>query len=133
VNRSGLTLGALGGPHTFNGHAAEAMATRYPEFTKIVYYPTSEEAIAAAVHGDVDATCAPEQTSVTGFHTGMLARMATPGSRLYIIAEIARVYHCSLLGKPGADLAQVKHVLGHDGSIAHSRIWPEAHLPNAEI
>jgi prephenate dehydratase len=133
VNRSGLTLGALGGPHTFNGQAAEAMAKRYPEFTKIVHYPTSEEAIAAALRGDVDATCAPEQTSVTGFHAGMLARMATPGSRLYIIAETACVYHCSLLGKPGADLAQVQHVLGHDGSIAHSRVWLEAYLPNAEI
>jgi prephenate dehydratase len=133
VSGNGLTLGALGGPHTFNGQAAEAMVERYPEFTKIVHYSTSQETIAAALRGDVDAACAPEQSSVTGFHPGMLARMVIPSSRLYVIAETARVYHCSLLGKPGAALAQVKHVLGHDGSITHSRGWLEAHLPDAEV
>jgi prephenate dehydratase len=133
VGGSGLTLGALGGPHTFNGQAAEAMVERYQEFTKVVHYPTSQETIAAALRGDVDAACAPEQSSVTGFHPGMLARMVIPSSRLYVIAETERVYHCSLLGKPGAELAQVKHVVGHDGSIAHSRVWLEAHLPSTEI
>jgi prephenate dehydratase len=133
VIRTGLKLGALGGPHTFNGQAAEAMVERYPEFAMIVHYPTSDEAVAAALRGEVDATCAPEQTSISGFHAGMLARIATPGSPLHVVAEITRMYHCSLLGKPGAGLAQVRHVLGHSGSIAHSRTWLEANLPTARI
>jgi prephenate dehydratase len=131
--RGRLNLGALGGPYTFNGQAAEAMLARYPQFGEIVHYPTSEEAIAAALRGEVDATCAPEQTSMSGAHAGMLARMTAPGSKLHVIAEIARAYHCSLLGKPGAALAQVKLVLGHNGSIAHSRTWLESNLPGATI
>jgi prephenate dehydratase len=130
---SKLTLGALGGPHTFNGQAAAAMAARYPMFDRILYFPTSEETVAAALRSEVDAACAPEQTSLTGFHPGMLARMTAPGSRLCAIAEIARAYHCSLLAKPGARLGQVRHVLGHDGSIAHSRAWLDANLPGARI
>jgi prephenate dehydratase len=63
----------------------------------------------------------------------MLSRMATPGSRLHVIAEVARIYHCSLLGKPGAKLAHARHVLGHNGSIVHSRAWLDANLPNAKI
>jgi Prephenate dehydratase len=133
VIRTGLKLGALGGPHTFNGRAAEAMVARYPEFGQIVHFPTSDEAVAAALREEVDATCAPEQTSMTGFHAGMLARIATPGSTLHVIAEVARTYHCALLGKPGAELRQVRHVLGHNGSIAHSRAWLEVHLPAAKI
>jgi prephenate dehydratase len=133
VSQTGLKLGALGGPHTFNGQAAEAMVACYPEFAAIIHYPTSDEAMAAALRGEVDATCAPEQTSLTGFHPGTLGRMVTRGSCLYVVAEVARSYHCSLLGKPGATLAQIHHVLGHSGSIAHSRAWIEAHLPNARI
>src|SRR6201999_2241805 len=42
-------------------------------------------------------------------------------------------YHCSLLGKPGARQDQVRRVLGHTGSIAHSRPWLERNLPGATI
>jgi prephenate dehydratase len=123
----------LGGPQTFNARAANAMCARYPQFAEIVYWPTSDEVVQAALRGEVDAACAPEQTSKTGFHAGMLARMAAPDSKLYVIAEIARLYNCSLLGKPGATLAQVARVVGHDGSIAHSRPWLERNLPRAAI
>ena len=129
----GLTLGALGGPHTFNARAAKAMCERYPQFAEIVYLPTSEEVVLAALRGEVDAACAPEQTSKTGFHAGMLARMAGPESKLYVIAETARRYGCSLLGKPGASLARLRRVFGHDGSIAHSRAWLERNVAGAEI
>ena len=128
-----LTLGALGGPHTFNGQAAQAMLRRYPQFTEIRYFPTSNEVIQAAMCGGVDAACAPEQTSKNGFHPAMAARMTAPDSRLHVIAEMARRYDCSLLGKPGSDLGQVRRVLGHNGSIAHSRSWLEQNLPRAEI
>lgn len=130
---AGLKLGALGGRYTFNARAAKEMLRRYPEFDEIVYFPTSDAAIDAALRGDVDATCAPEQTSRTGFHPGMLSRMTTPGSNLYVVGEAARRYGCSLIGKPGSSLARVQHVYGHDGSITHSRSWLESNLPGAKI
>src|SRR5262245_55044647 len=105
-SRHGLTLAALGGPHTFNAQAAKAMRERYPQFGEIVYRPTSDAVVQAALDGTVDAACAPEQMSKTGFHAGMLARMTAPDSRLYVIAETVRRYGCSLLGKPGATIPQ---------------------------
>src|SRR5262245_29523672 len=104
----GLKLAALGGPHTFNAQAAKAMRERYPQFDDLVYYPTSDAVVEAALRGEVDAACAPEQMSKTGFHAGTLARMVAPDSRLYVIAEVARRYGCSLLGKPGASLVQLR-------------------------
>jgi prephenate dehydratase len=133
VKQEALKLGALGGPTTFNARAAKQMVARYPQFGAIVYLPTSEEVVQAALRGEVDAACAPEQTSAGGFHAGMLARMVAPESPLYVIAETARRYDCSLLGKPGARLAGIRRVLGHDGSMAHCRAWLEKSLPQAEI
>jgi prephenate dehydratase len=127
-------LGALGGPHTFGAQAARLMLGCYPEFDKeLAYYPTSDEALEALLRGEVTAFCAPEQMSNTGFHAGMQARMMAPGSPLHVLAEITHAYHCSLLGKPGADTARVRRVLGHTGSVTQSRPWLEANLPHAEI
>jgi hypothetical protein len=133
MGKSGLTLGALGGPHTFNAQAATRLVRHYPQFGEIVYFPTSEAVMQAALDGRVTAACSQEQTSKDGFHAGMQARIATPGSRLCVLAEIAQAYHCSLLGKPGARSELVRRILGHTGSVAHSRVWLERNLPEAAI
>jgi prephenate dehydratase len=128
-----LSLGALGGPDTFNGMGALQMQARYPIFAEIRYFPTSDAVVEAALSGAVDAGCAPEQMSRTGFHDGMLARMTEPGAKLHVIAETARRYGCALLVKPGTTPAQIRLVTGHNGSITHSRPWLEKHLPQAQI
>jgi prephenate dehydratase len=133
MTKTQLTLGALGGPQTFNGQAAELLRQRYPMFSKVVYFPTSEATMEAAMRGDVDASCAQEQTSKGGFHPLMQARISQPGSEFYVIAETAQYYRCSLLGKPGADISDIQRVLGHTGSIAHSRQWLETNLTQAKI
>lgn len=133
MQKSGLTLGALGGPYTFNAQAAKRLVQHYPQFGEIIYFPTSEAVMQAVLSGEVSAACGQEQTSKDGFHSGMQARIAAPGSRLYTIAEVAQGYHCSLLGKPGARLEQVRSILGHSGSVAHSRAWLERNLPGAAI
>jgi len=133
MSKKGWKLGALGGAQTFGAQAAKRMLEKHPEFTEIVYYPTTNETLAAALRGEVSALCGPEQMMNTGFHAGMQARVAAPGSRLHVIAETTHAYHCSLLGKPGAGMAQVRRVLGHTGSVTQSRPWLEANLPDAEI
>jgi prephenate dehydratase len=133
MKTTGLSLGALGGPHTFNGKAATSLCEAYPLFGEIHYFPTSDDVLDAALRGKADAACAPEQMSLNGFHSGMLAKMVAPDSKLNIIAEVSRFYDCSLLAKPGADLRQLRMVFGHNGSIAHSRAWLESTLPWAKI
>jgi len=121
--RSGLTLAALGGHHTFNGQAAALLLRHYPEFARIAYFPTSDAVVEAALRGEVSAACGQEQTSKEGFHRGTQMRISVPGSRLHVIAEVSQRYQCSLLCKPGVRLDQVRRVLGHTGSIASSRPW----------
>jgi prephenate dehydratase len=133
MTRTGLKLGSLGGPQTFGAQASKAMMQRFPEFAEIVYYPTADAAREAVVRGEVDALCAPEQMVNTGFHPGIQSWVAVPDSPLHIAAESTHVYHCTLLGKPGATLADVRKVIGHTGSVTQSRSWLEANLPNAEI
>jgi hypothetical protein len=128
-----LTLGALGGPRTFNGQAAALLTRHYPEFASVAYFPTSDAVVEAALRREVTAACGQEQTSKDGFHRGMQARISAPGSGLHVIAEVAQAYQCSLLGKPGAKFEQVRHVLGHTGSITSSRKWLEQNLPAAVI
>ncbi len=130
--RTNMKLAALGGPNTFGGDAAQRFLALYPEFSEVVYFRTSEEGFDFAANG-MDAMCAPQQMSKTGFHPGVQARVARPDSKLYVLAEVTHAYHCSLLGRRGSRLDRIKRVLGHTGSVTQSRAWLAQHLPQAEI
>ncbi|MFI5269834.1 MAG: hypothetical protein ACHQ7M_20850, partial [Chloroflexota bacterium] len=74
-----LKLNALGGAVTFGAQAAQRMLRLYPEFEpELTFYPTAEESFQAVLDGKADATCAPEQMSATGFHTGSQSKLAKP-------------------------------------------------------
>jgi prephenate dehydratase len=130
--RTNMILGALGGPNTFGGDAAHRLRELYPEFGDIVYFRTSDEGLAFD-DGRADAMCAPQQMSNTGFHPGIQARIASPDSKLYVVAEVTHQYHCSFLVKRGSRLDQIKRVLGHTGSVTQSRPWLEENVPQADI
>jgi prephenate dehydratase len=132
MKREHLKLVALGGPNTFGGDAAKSLCKLYPEFTSTIYCPTEKEAANFAKNG-ADAFCVPQQMARTGFHPGIQSYVARPDSQLYVIAEVSHAYHCALLVKPGSNLAQVKRVLGHTGSITQSRPWLVTNVPQAEI
>jgi prephenate dehydratase len=109
------------------------MLRERPEFSEIVYFQTVEELWDAVHSGAVDAACPPDQGSNAGFLPNQQTAVGVPGSRLYVIAETTHAYHCSLLGKPGTSVTDVRHVIGHTGSISQSRGWIRANLPNATI
>lgn len=125
-----LRLGSLGGPNTFGGEATQIMAREYDFFGDIVYFPTTEDAMR---FDGCDALCAPQQMSKTGLHARMQSRVAAARSTVYVIADVAHPYHCSLLIKPGAAPDRIRRVLGHTGSVTQSREWIERHLPAAAI
>ena len=131
--RTPMALGALQGANTFGGEAARLFVERYPElFGEIVYFDTAEQALAFD-DGRAGASCAPQQMTRAGYHPGIQAYIARPGSKLYVIAETTHAYHCSLLVKIGADLGKITDVLGHTGSITQTRSWIETNLPQARI
>lgn len=131
-SRSGMKMGALGGPNTFGAEAAHRYLELHPEFTEIVYFRTSEEGFEFS-DGRSDALCAPQQMARTGAHPGIQGSIARPDSKLYVLGEVTHEYHCSLLVKPGSPLEGIKRVLGHTGSVTQSREWLREHLPGAEV
>jgi len=133
VKKTGLKLGSLGGAHTFGDQASKNMLRERPEFGEIVYYQTVEELYDAVLRGEVFAACPPEQGSRAGYLPNQQALIGAPDSRFYVIAETTHAYHCSLLGKPGARITDIRHVIGHTGSVTQSRPWIEANLPDATI
>ena len=130
---SGLRLGALGGPSTFGAQAAQRLQELYPEFTELVYFPTAEESMDWRSPNAPDAACAPEQMRWTGFHPGIHGQVSPPDSDTYVIAEVTHQYHCSLLGKPGTKLDDIREIQGHTGSITQSEAWLREHAPEARI
>jgi prephenate dehydratase len=124
-------VGTLGGPGTFAAQATEHLRAQHAWLGDVTYYAAMEEGWAALEAGAVDAIVFTAETDQTGFNE-VHARVAAPGSRVYVVAEAQVPYACSLLAKPGTRLADVREVIGH-GSIRQCRAWLAAHLPDARI
>jgi prephenate dehydratase len=129
-----LKLAALQGPNTFGGEAGRRFIQLYPELFSpdMIFYDTAEGALGFE-DGRADASCAPQQMTLTGYHAGIQSYIARTDLTLYVIAEVEHAYHCTLLVKPGTPIEKVKRVLGHTGSITQSRAWLEKNAPHIEI
>jgi hypothetical protein len=89
------------------------------------------DAVAAAVlDREIEAGVLTSETSRTAC-TDTAARILA-GDPLYVVDEILVPYHCTLLGKPGATLADIQHVGGH-GSIRQCRRFLAESLPHADV
>jgi len=130
-NRRRGALGALGGPHTFGDQTSRKTLQERDDFTGITYHPLVEDLYAAVAEGAVLAACAPEQASNAGFLPAQQEVIVRRG--FHVMGETRHEYHCALLAKPGTQLAAIRKVVGHTGSISQSRRWLQAHLPHAEI
>jgi prephenate dehydratase len=126
------TLGALGGPHTFGGQAANLMVRSRPDMGEVVYLPSSPELFADDRHWRVGAACVPAHTSKAGAHVSTHRRL-TLRDDMFVVAEVDHEYHCALLVKPGTQLADIRTVLGHTGSLNQSRGWLTSTIPHAEL
>jgi prephenate dehydratase len=127
-----IRVGTLGGPETFAGQATEEMRKLYPELSEPVYFPGGPDMMTALDNGTVDAIVGAEETTSEGF-SGFSGRVATPGSRFYVIAEAVLPFSCSLLAKPGTRMQDIRRVYGGPVSIHQGRAFLSEHLPNAEV
>jgi len=124
-------VATLGGPGTFAGQATQAFLARDPAIDAVEYLPTMDEVWAAASSGVVDSAVLTSETTNTGLQE-IAARLLAPGTGLFVNGEVLVPYHCLLLGKPGAQLEQIRLVLGH-GSLVHCRRYLAEHLPRAQV
>ena len=97
-----------------------------------IAYATVGQALQAVREGEVTAVLVPIENSVEGGVTATLDNL-TYGDPLVITREVLLPVQFTLYGRPGARLADVRHVLTHPHAAAQCRDWLAAHLPEAAV
>lgn len=120
-----MRIGALGGPSTFAGQAAE----RFRDLGQLTYFERGPDEWTALATGAIDAFVMLAESSVSG--PGELARRAAgPDFRYFVLAEVQVPYGCLLLARP--DSGPIAKILGH-GSIRQCMAYLEAHYPSVPV
>jgi prephenate dehydratase len=124
-------VGTLGGLATFAGQATEIVVNRFEDIGSTRYFSTVDLVWDAVDSGDVDCAVLTSETTHTGLGE-IAAKMLDPERPFYVDGEVITPYHCTLLGKPGASLDQLRLVLGH-GSLVQCRSYFAEELPGVEV
>lgn len=120
-----MRIGALGGPTTFAGQAAE----RFRDRGELSYFATAQKEWQALQQGAIDAFVMLAESSTTGA-ADLARRAASPDFPYFVLAEAQVPYGCLLLAK--AESGPVRRILGH-GSVSQCRAYLDAHYPGIEI
>jgi 3-deoxy-7-phosphoheptulonate synthase len=117
------------------GSFSEAAARRrWPE---LVTLPCREakDVVAAVRDGKAEAGCLPIENSLIGSVTTTydLLEEAFGDGTLRLTHEILYPVHHTLMGLPGARLADIRRVLSHPVALGQCRIWLSEHLPDVEL
>ncbi|HEU5169184.1 MAG TPA: 3-deoxy-7-phosphoheptulonate synthase [Gemmatimonadales bacterium] len=117
------------------GSFSEAAARRRWRELEPVPCREVQDVVAAVREGRADAGILPIENSLIGSVTTTydLLHEAFGDGELRLTHEILLPVHHTLMGLPGADLAQVRRVLSHPVALGQCRIWLGKHLPDAEL
>lgn len=127
----GPVLATLGSPGTFSGQATRAVTEWMPQLGSVQYFDTIDEIWTAVSSGVVDSAVLHGETT----HSGLEAtarRLIASKTDLHVTGELLVGYRCMLLGKPGAQLDQIRLVLGHN-SLDQCREFLADRLAQAEV
>lgn len=124
------SVATLGSPLTFAGQATAALLAATRSSAEVRYHPTMEAVWSALRSGEAESILLTAEST----HVGMteVAAEVLRDPELGVLAEVVIPYHCALLGKPGTQLEQVKHVTGH-GSLLQCRAYLQRELPWADV
>jgi prephenate dehydratase len=124
------SVATLGGPDTFAGQATAALLRGLGSDVPVEYHPAMEAVWSALRSGEAEAILLTAESTHVGLTEVAAEVLRDP--ELSVLAEVVLPYHCALLGKPGAELRQVRRVTGH-GSLAQCRGYLRRELPWAEV
>ena len=89
-----------------------------------------EDAIADVVGGAADYAVIPQENTIGGAVTNYVdALLATDG--VYVVGEVILPISQTLLGVPGATIADIQTVCSHAQGIKQSERWRAEHIPDA--
>lgn len=131
TDRAGISTVALLGPH---GTFSEQALFTEPDLAACRLYlvATIPEAIAAALHGTVDAAFVPVENTISGPVPETAEALGT-GDGLVFGREVWLEVHLDLLAVPGAKLESIESVVSFPHAAAQCRSYLAAQLPRAEL
>lgn len=92
--------------------------------------PAVEDAIADVISGAADYAVIPQENTIGGAVTNYVdALMAADG--VYVVGEVILPISQTLLGVPGATIADIQTVCSHAQGIKQSERWRAEHMPDA--
>lgn len=117
------------------GSFSEAAARRRWPDAAIVPCREAADVVSAVRDRQADAGCLPIENSLVGSVTTTydLLEDAFGGGTLKLTHETLHPVHHTLMGVPGATLANVHRVLSHQVALGQCRRWLARHLPGAEL
>ncbi|MBR1814827.1 MAG: hypothetical protein IJ773_13620 [Lachnospiraceae bacterium] len=88
------------------------------------------DAIADIKSGEADYAVIPQENTLGGAVTNYIDALIKE-ENIYVIGEVILPINQTLMGLPGASLADIRTVCSHAQGIAQSEVWRKEHLPDA--
>ena len=92
---------------------------------------TVNDAISDLLAGEADYAVIPQENTVGGAVVNYLDALIG-AEQAFVVGEVILPISQTLMGVPGATLADIKTVCSHAQGLAQSAKWRSEHLPNAE-
>ena len=92
---------------------------------------TVADAVAAVLAGDADYAVIPQENTLGGAVSDYVDALIAADT-LYVAGEVILPISQTLMGVPGAALADIRVVCSHAQGLAQSAAWRAEHLPDAE-
>ena len=126
---SDISVSYLGPEGTYTEEAAKYFfqneETLYPK-------ETVDDAIKDVLSGEADYAVIPQENTVGGAVLNYVDAMIST-KEVYVTGEIILPISQTLMGLPGAELADIQTVCSHAQGLAQSADWRSEHLPDADV
>ncbi|MBW3536668.1 MAG: prephenate dehydratase [Actinobacteria bacterium] len=127
-----MKIAYLGPPGTFTEEARLSDPAARADATELVPMQTINDVLAAVHAGEVDRGFVAIENSIEGTVNITLDTLVF-GPDLLIQREVATPIRLHLVGREGAELAQVRQVMSFPHAIAQCREWLKTNIPDAEM
>jgi prephenate dehydratase len=125
-----MSLGVIGGPETFAGQSTCMLRELHPTLAAATYFASGSALFTALRSGEVDAAVGASAILGDGY-TIMPRMIAERDSGLYVVIEETLPFYCSLLGRKGSKLGDIRLIHGGPGSISLGRAFIKTYMPQA--
>ena len=111
-------------------YTEEAARFFFAETKELLPQETVDDAIALVEDGKVDYAVIPQENTIGGAVTNYVDALIA-SENMYVVGEVILPIRQTLMGVPGATLADIETVCSHAQGIAQSADWRKEHLPDA--